>query len=59
MTEDRKYTILFAVTLLAARRLNELDLDKPSPAKVCAIDRAINHAKSITDEIDRRWPTRT
>ena len=59
MTEDRKYAIQFAATLLAARKLNELDPDKPSPAKMFAVDRAISHAKQIMDEIDRRWPTAT
>jgi len=34
MTEERKYAILFAATLLCARKLNELDSDRPSPAKV-------------------------
>ena len=29
MTEERKYAILFAATLLCARKLNELDSDKP------------------------------
>ena len=57
MTEDRKYAILFAATLLAARKLNELDPDKPSPAKMFTVDKAISHAKQILDEIDRRWPT--
>ena len=59
MTEDRKYAILFAATLLAARKLNELDPDKPSPAKMFTMDKAINQAKQMLDEIDRRWPTKT
>ena len=37
MTEDRKYAILFAATLLCARKLMELDLDRPSPAKAAAV----------------------
>jgi hypothetical protein len=57
MTDDRKYAILFAATLLAARKLIDLDPHIPLPAKSSAIDRAINHAKAIIDEIDRRWPS--
>ena len=57
MTEERKFAILFAATLLAARKLNELDPDKPSMAKMSTVDKAINHAKQILDEIDKKWPT--
>jgi len=32
-TEERKYAILFAATLLCARKLLELDEGRPSPAK--------------------------
>jgi len=42
MTEERKYAILFAATLLCARKLNELDSDQPSPAKVAAVENAIS-----------------
>ena len=45
--------------MLAARKLNELDPDKPSPAKMFTMDKAINQAKQMLDEIDRRWPTKT
>jgi len=37
MTEERKYAILFAARLLCARRLNQLDSDRPSPARVAAV----------------------
>jgi hypothetical protein len=37
MNEERKYAILFAATLLWARKLIELDSDRPSPAKVAAV----------------------
>ena len=33
MTEERKFEILFAATILAARRLIDMDLDKPNMAK--------------------------
>ena len=54
----RKYAILFAATQLAARKLNELDPGKPSPAEMFTMDKAISHAKQLLDEIDGRWPTR-
>jgi hypothetical protein len=47
MTEDRKYAILFAATLLCARKLIELDSDRPSPAKVAAVENAISQAAFI------------
>jgi hypothetical protein len=58
MTEERKYAILFAATLLCARKLAELDSDKPSPAKVYAVNTAIEKAKFILDRIDEKWPSR-
>ncbi len=51
MTEERKHAILFAATLLCARKLAELDSDKPSPAKVYAVNTAIEKAKFILDRI--------
>jgi hypothetical protein len=33
MTEERKFTILFAATMLAARKLIEMEPDKPNMAK--------------------------
>jgi len=38
MTEKRKYAVLFAATLLCARNLMELDSDRPSAAKVAAVE---------------------
>jgi hypothetical protein len=58
MTEKRKYAILFAATLLCARKLAELDSDKPSPAKVYAINTAIEKAAFIMDRIDEKWQSR-
>ena len=55
MTEERKYAILFAATLLCARKLMEPD-DRPSPAKVAAVENAISQAAFILDRIDKKWP---
>ncbi len=57
MNEERKYAILFAATLLCARKLQELDSDTPSPAKIAAVENAISQAAFILDRIDRKWPT--
>ena len=56
MTEERKYAILIAATLLRARKLNQLVSAQPSPAKVAAVENAINHAAFILECIDRKWP---
>ena len=55
MTEERKYAILFAATLLCARKLIELG-DRPSPAKFALVENAISNAKFIWDRIDKKWP---
>jgi hypothetical protein len=57
MTEERKFAILFAATILAARRLIDLDADKPNMAKEFFLDRAIDEAVFILERIDARWPT--
>ena len=57
MTEERKFAILLAATLLAARRLIDLDPDKPNMAKGYFVDRAIDDAVFILERIDARWPT--
>ena len=56
MTEKRKQAILFAATILAARKLHEIDPDKQTPAKICAVENAIRHAVYIMDTIDREFP---
>ena len=56
VTEERKFAILFAATLLAARRLIDLDPDKPNMAKGFFVDRAIDDALFILERIDARWP---
>jgi hypothetical protein len=55
MDEQRKYAILFAATILAARKLNETGT-KPCPARECAIADAISNAELILRRIDERWP---
>ena len=58
MTEDRKYAILFAATLLCARKLIEtMESDKPNFAKQYFVDKAIDEAAFILRRIDRKWPT--
>jgi hypothetical protein len=58
MTEERKFAILFAATLLCARKLAELDSDKPSPAKIYAVNTAIEKAAFIMDRMGEKWPQR-
>ena len=55
MDEQRKYAILFAATILAARKLNEIG-SKPCPARECAISDAIANAELILRRIDEHWP---
>jgi len=56
MDEPRKYAILFAATILAARKLNETG-GKPCPARRCAIADAMENAKRILEKIDEEWPS--
>ena len=57
MTEERKHAILFAVTLLCARKLIEaIDSDRPNMAKQYFVDRAIEEAAFVLERIDKRWP---
>ena len=45
MTEERKHAILFAATLLCARKMIEImDSDKPNFAKQYFVDKAIDEA---------------
>jgi hypothetical protein len=57
MTEERKFAILFAATILAARKLIDMDPNKPNMAKGFFVDRAIDDAVFILERIDARWPT--
>jgi len=57
MTEERKFAILFAATILAARKLIDLEPDKPNMAKGFFVDKAIDDAVFVLEKIDERWPT--
>lgn len=57
MTEERKFAILFAATILAARKLAEMDPNKPNMAKGFYVDHAIDDAVFILERIDERWPS--
>lgn len=57
MTEERKFAILFAATILPARRLMDMDPNKPNMAKGYFVDKAIDDAVFILERIDARWPT--
>ena len=57
LSEERKFAILFAATILAARRLIDADPNKPNMAKGFFVDRAIEDAAFILERIDARWPT--
>ena len=54
MTEERKFAILFAATILAARKLIDMDPNKPNMAKGYFVDRAIDDAAFIMERIDAR-----
>jgi len=57
MEEQRKYAILFAATLLCARKLIEtIESDKPNMAKQYFVDKAINEAAFVLERIDEKWP---
>jgi hypothetical protein len=52
MTEERKYAILFAATLLSARRMLEnIDSDKPNMAEEFFIERTVIKAARILEVI--------
>jgi hypothetical protein len=57
MTEERKHGILFAATLLCARKLIEtMESDKPNFAKQYFVDKAIDEAAFILERIEKKWP---
>jgi hypothetical protein len=58
MTEERKHAIVFATTLLCARKqIDQIESDKPNFAEQYFIDRAIEKVETILGRIDHRWPT--
>jgi hypothetical protein len=57
MTEDRKYAILFAATLLCARKMIEtMESDKPNFAKQYFVDKAIDEAAFVLERIEKKFP---
>jgi hypothetical protein len=58
MDEQRKFAILFAATILSARRIQESMMsNKPDMAMGFYIDKAIEEAAFILERIDKKWPT--
>ena len=58
MTEQRKNAILFAATLLSARRLTEnIESDKPRLNEQYFIDRAIAKTVQVLERIDQKYAT--
>ena len=58
MDEARKHAILFAATILCARKLTAMDPDKPNLGKEYIIETAIRDAAIIPEKIDNRWPAK-
>ena len=57
MTEERKHAILFAATILLARKLQPmLETETENPIVEHYQWRAIHQASRLLDEIDQRWP---
>lgn len=57
MEEQRKHTILFAVTLVCARKvIDMIQSDKPNMAKPYFVDSAIQKVEFVMERIDNRWP---
>ena len=54
--KESTQSLLLLTTLLCARKLIELDSDRPSPAKVAAVENAISQAALILGHIEKRWP---
>ena len=56
-TEERKYAIVFAATLLRARKIMEtMESDKPNFAKKYFVDRALQEAEFILERIEKKRP---
>jgi hypothetical protein len=54
--EDRKFAILFAATILAARKLSELEaqgITRPCPAREIIITDAISKAEEIMRKVEK------
>lgn len=58
MAEQRKYAVLFAATILSARKLMEsMEDDKPNMAKQYWVEKAIREAEFILERVENRRPT--
>jgi hypothetical protein len=53
MDEQRKQAVLFAATILVARKLIDIDPDKPNMAREYFIDNAVKQAALIMERIDK------
>jgi hypothetical protein len=59
--EDRKFAVLFAATILAARKLSELEaqgITRSCPARDIIIADAISKAEEIMRKIEKTYPPR-
>jgi hypothetical protein len=58
VSEERKFALLFAATILAARKLSEIGelANKPCPAREAVIADAIGKAEAILRRIDSLYP---
>jgi hypothetical protein len=55
MDDQRKYAILFAATILSARKLMEMmEENKPNMAKQFWVDKAIREAEYVLERIEKR-----
>ena len=55
---ERKYALLLAASILAARKLAELEkngINRPCPARMIAISDAISKAEEILREIESKY----
>jgi hypothetical protein len=60
--EDRKFAVLFAATILAARKLSELEahgITRPCPAREIIIIDAIIKAEEIMRKIEKNYPMKS
>ena len=58
MDEQRKHAILFAATILSARKLMDMmEENRPNFAREYWVDKAIGEAAFILERIDKKWPT--
>jgi hypothetical protein len=57
--EGRKRVLLIAASILAARKLSQLESTRPSLAQVSAINDAIVFAERIMKKIDELFPSRS